>query len=65
MGVADRVGSLEVGKHATLFVADGDALEIATQVQQAWIQGRAVDLSDKHKRLYRKYQQKYEQLKDK
>ena len=62
MGVDEMVGSLEVGKHATLFVCDGDPLEIATQVTHAWIQGRSVDLSDKHKRLYKKYQRKYEQL---
>lgn len=62
MGVDDLVGSLEVGKHATLFVADGDALEISTQVSHAWIQGREVDLSNKHKRLFEKYSQKYEEL---
>lgn len=63
MGVADAVGSLEVGKHATLFACDGDPLEIETQVNHAWVQGRKVDLSDKHKRLYKKYQRKYDQLK--
>ena len=62
MGVDDLVGSLEVGKHATLFVADGDALEFNTNVSDAWIQGRPVDLSNRHKRLYDKYRQKYEQL---
>ena len=62
MGVDDQVGSLEVGKHATLFVCDGDPLEIETQVNHAWVQGKKVDLSDKHKRLYQKYQKKYEQL---
>ncbi len=62
MGVDDMVGSLDVGKHATLFVANGDALEISTQVSHAWIQGREVDLSDKHKRLFEKYRRKYEQL---
>jgi len=64
MGVAEMVGSLEVGKHATLFACDGDPLEIETQVNHAWVQGRKVDLSDKHKRLYRKYQRKYDQLKE-
>jgi imidazolonepropionase-like amidohydrolase len=62
LGVDDRVGSLEVGKDATLFVADGDALEISTRVSHAWIQGRPVDLNNRHKRLYEKYRQKYEQL---
>jgi imidazolonepropionase-like amidohydrolase len=59
-GLADRVGSLEVGKDATLFVTDGDPLETPTQVSAAWIQGRQVELNDRHKRLYRKYEQKYE-----
>lgn len=62
LGVADRVGSLEVGKHATLFVASGDPLETATQVEAAWIGGRKVELNDRHKRLYRKYEEKYKQL---
>jgi imidazolonepropionase-like amidohydrolase len=59
LGVADRVGSLEVGKDATLFVATGDPLEAATQVTAAYVQGRAVDLTDRHKQLYEKYQEKY------
>jgi len=62
LGVADRLGSLDTGKDATLFVADGDILEIPTQVEQAYIQGRKVDLSDRHKRLYEKYQEKYRRL---
>jgi imidazolonepropionase-like amidohydrolase len=62
LGVADRVGSLEVGKRATLFVANGDPLETATQVEAAWIGGRKVELNDRHKRLYRKYEEKYLQL---
>jgi imidazolonepropionase-like amidohydrolase len=62
LGVADRVGSLEAGKDATLFIADGDTLETATQVEAAYIQGRPVDLSNRHKRLWQKYQQKYRQL---
>ncbi|MFH1852786.1 MAG: amidohydrolase family protein [Candidatus Neomarinimicrobiota bacterium] len=62
LGVADRVGSLAVGKDATLFIADGDILDIRTQVEQAWIQGRRVDLDDRHKQLYRKYREKYRQM---
>lgn len=63
LGVADRVGSLEVGKDATLFVADGDPLEIPTQVEKLYIQGRDIDLNNKHKTLYRKYSEKYRQKK--
>jgi hypothetical protein len=59
LGVDDRVGSLEAGKHATLLVADGDILETPTQVEMAYIEGRQVDLSDRQKRLWKKYQEKY------
>lgn len=63
LGVADQVGSLDVGKDATLFVADGNILETPTHVEQAFIQGRKVDLDNKHKQLYRKYSEKYQRLK--
>lgn len=65
LGVADRVGSLEAGKDATLFVATGDVLETPTQVEAAFIQGRKVELNDRHKRLYRKYSEQYERLEKK
>ena len=59
LGVADRVGSLEQGKHATLIVTDGDILETPTQVLSAYIQGRPVSLNNRHKRLWEKYKEKY------
>ena len=62
-GVADRVGSIDAGKDATLFLCNGDILETPTQVTKAWIQGRKVDLSSKHTQLYEKYKTKYEQQK--
>jgi imidazolonepropionase-like amidohydrolase len=63
LGIGDRVGSLDKGKDATLIVTTGDPLEITTQTERMYIQGREVDLSDKHKMLYRKYQEKYRQVK--
>lgn len=62
LGVADRLGSLDAGKDATLIVVDGDPLEVMSSVDMAWIQGREVDLSSRHTMLYEKYQQKYQQL---
>lgn len=59
LGVADRIGSLEVGKDATLIVTTGDPLELTTEVEQAFIQGRAVDLSNKQIKLWEKYKEKY------
>ena len=62
-GVADRVGSLEIGKDATLIVTTGDPLEIICDVSMEFIQGRNVDLSSKHTMLYEKYKEKYRRLK--
>lgn len=62
LGVADRVGSIVVGKDATLIVTDGDPLETTTHVHAAYIQGRAVDLNDRHKTLSEKYLEKYRRL---
>ena len=61
-GASKRVGSLEAGKDATLFIADGDPLETSTNIEAAFVQGRKIDLDNKHKRLWRKYRQRYEQL---
>jgi imidazolonepropionase-like amidohydrolase len=65
LDVADRVGSLETGKDATLIITSGDPLETATQVEAAYVQGRPVDLNDRHKRLWHKYEEKYERAKRK
>ncbi|MEX2121010.1 MAG: amidohydrolase family protein [Pirellulales bacterium] len=62
LGVAERLGSLEAGKDATLIVTSGDPLEITTQVHAAFIQGRKVDLNDRQKRLWEKYKEKYRRL---
>ena len=65
LGVADRVGSLDVGKDATMIVTNGDPLEIMTDVEMEFIQGRSVDLNSRHTQLYEKYKQKYKQNDDK
>lgn len=58
-GVADKIGSLEVGKDATLLVTTGDPLEIICAIEMEFIQGRKIDLSSKHTMLYEKYKEKY------
>jgi imidazolonepropionase-like amidohydrolase len=54
-GVADRLGSIESGKEATLFAADGDILDIRSNVKRMWIGGREVSLENRHTRLYERY----------
>jgi imidazolonepropionase-like amidohydrolase len=52
MGVADKFGSIEVGKVANLVVTDGDLLEARTNTTYLFIDGRPVPLSTKHTDLY-------------
>jgi imidazolonepropionase-like amidohydrolase len=62
LGIDNVVGTLETGKQATLIVSKGDILDMRTNViEHAFIQGRKVDLDDKHKRLYNKFKTKYGQ----
>ncbi len=47
LDLADRVGSLTVGKDADFIVLDGDPLSVSSRVQQTWVEGRKVfDLSE-------------------
>jgi imidazolonepropionase-like amidohydrolase len=55
LGVEARVGSIESGKDATLIVTDGDILDLRSHVVAAYVDGRALDLTDKQKRLYERY----------
>lgn len=61
LGVSDRVGSIEIGKDATVFLADGDPMDARTNVERAWIGGREIDLANRQTRLYDKYREKYPQ----
>ena len=51
-GVADRMGSLDVGKIANVVVTDGDMLEAKTNTRYLFIDGRLVPLDTKHTQLY-------------
>lgn len=55
LGVADRIGSLEPGKLANLFVATGDPMEMKTQFTHIFINGRNVGLKSKHTELYERF----------
>lgn len=65
MGVADKTGSIEPGKEANFIISSGDILDMSTSnVTDAFIQGRVINLDDKQKQLNERYEQKY-QLKGK
>lgn len=60
LGIDKQVGSLEVGKDATLFISDGDALDFrGNKVSEAFIGGRKTILYNKQQALYDQYSKKY------
>lgn len=62
LGIERTVGSLEEGKDATLFISNGDALDMmGNDVTNAFIQGRSIDLDNHQKKLFRTYTEKYKQ----
>jgi imidazolonepropionase-like amidohydrolase len=54
-GVADQLGSLDVGKTANIVVANGDPLDVKTDVKQVFIVGREVPMTDRQVRLRDEY----------
>ncbi len=60
LGVADKTGSIEVGKDANIIISDGDILDMkSNNILHAFIQGRDVSMDNKQKELYEKYKFKY------
>ncbi len=60
MGIDDKTGSLEEGKDANFTVVEGDILDMRTcKVEDAYIQGRHIDISNKQKALAKKFSEKY------
>jgi imidazolonepropionase-like amidohydrolase len=51
-GVADRIGSIEVGKDATLFISDGDPFETKTNIKQVFIDGWKIPMVSRQTELY-------------
>jgi len=61
LGIDDMVGTLEKGKVATLFVSEGDALDMRGNIlSHAFIQGREVSLETHQTELYKRYMEKYD-----
>jgi len=54
-GVADKIGSIEAGKVANLFVSNGDPLDVRTQVKHVFIRGQLMPWDDRHTQEYQKW----------
>ena len=59
LGIDDNYGSLEVGKSATFFISDGDALDMRGNIiKEAYIDGRQIELHARQQELYERYKEK-------
>ncbi|PCJ98284.1 MAG: amidohydrolase [Flavobacteriaceae bacterium] len=60
LGIDDNYGTLSVGKSATLFISEGDALDMRTNIlSHAFIDGRNISLETHQTELWKKYSEKY------
>ena len=65
LGIDDMYGTLEEGKSATLFISEGDALDMRTnKLTKAYIDGRDVSLETHQTELWKRYMGKYEREKE-
>lgn len=60
LGIDNRTGSIEAGKDANIVVSTGDILDMKSSIiTHAFIQGRTIELVDKHKQMFERYKYKY------
>ncbi|MCZ8023458.1 MAG: amidohydrolase family protein [Cyclobacteriaceae bacterium] len=57
-GVADKLGSIEVGKSATLFICDGDPFETKTNIKHVFIDGWQIPMVSRQTQLYDEFLQR-------
>ena len=62
LGIEDMYGSLEEGKSATLFISEGDALDMRGNIlSHAFIDGREISLETHQTELWKRYSNKYKE----
>jgi len=60
LGIDENYGTLETGKSATLFICEGDALDMRTNIlSHAFIDGREISLETHQTKLWKRYSKKY------
>jgi len=60
LGIDDQYGTLAIGKSATLFISEGDALDMRTnKLSHAFIDGRMLSLETHQTELWKRYMGKY------
>jgi imidazolonepropionase-like amidohydrolase len=64
LGVAEQLGSIESGKRANLVLTNGDILQASTQVLAVIIDGKALEPTSKHTRLYERYKERLREVRE-
>jgi len=60
LGIENSYGSLSESKSATLFISEGDALDMRTnKITHAFIDGRKISLETHQTKLWKRYSEKY------
>ena len=59
-GIQDKMGSLEKGKIANIVIADGDILEMGTNITHVFIDGLEMDLSSLYTELLEKFKKRHD-----
>jgi imidazolonepropionase-like amidohydrolase len=54
-GIADKLGSLDIGKTANIVVANGDPLDVKTDVKHVFIAGQEIPMADRQTELRDEY----------
>jgi imidazolonepropionase-like amidohydrolase len=62
-GVEDRLGSIEAGKVANLFVSTGDPMDPRSNVKYLFIRGEMIPLVDRHTKFYEESKARPSQIK--
>jgi imidazolonepropionase-like amidohydrolase len=62
LGIADQVGSIEVGKRANLVITAGHILQPTTKVKALFLDGKPLTTESRHTRLYDRYLQRLSEV---
>ena len=60
LGIDNRLGTIKSGKDATLFISEGDVLDMKTNIIiKAFIEGREISLESHQTKLWKRYSDKF------
>jgi imidazolonepropionase-like amidohydrolase len=60
LGIANRTGSIEIGKEANFIITEGDLFDMRTgKIESVYLQGEQLDITTRQEELYKKYAKKY------